>query len=121
MIKKEQRIAGSKALVLGITFKENCPDIRNSRVIDIISELTEFGIEVDTYDPWADALEVREEYGIKLIGKEGLENGKTYDAIILAVAHEKFNELDINTLKKDSTIVYDVKGILPMEIVDERL
>lgn len=121
MIKKEQRIAGSKALVLGITFKENCPDIRNSRVIDIISELTEFGIEVDTYDPWADPKEVREEYGIKLVGKDQLETNGAYDAIVLAVAHEKFNELEIGTLKNDNTIVYDVKGILPAELVDERL
>lgn len=121
MIKKEQRIAGSKALVLGITFKENCPDIRNSRVIDIISELTEFGIEVDTFDPWADPQEVREEYGIRLIQKEELESGKNYDAIILAVAHDTFNEIDIHTLKKERTIVYDVKGILPAELVDERL
>jgi len=121
MIKKEQRIAGSKALVLGITFKENCPDIRNSRVIDIISELTEFGIEVDTYDPWADPKEVREEYGIKLVGKDQLETNGAYDAIVLAVAHEKFNELDIGKMKSDNTIVYDVKGILPAELVDERL
>jgi UDP-N-acetyl-D-galactosamine dehydrogenase len=121
MIKKEQRIAGSRALVLGITFKENCPDIRNSRVIDIISELTEFGIEVDTFDPWADPQEVREEYGVRLISREDLDAGHSYDAIVLAVAHEKFNELDISTLKKENTIVYDVKGILPQEIVDERL
>jgi UDP-N-acetyl-D-galactosamine dehydrogenase len=121
MIKKEQRIAGSKALVLGITFKENCPDIRNSRVIDIISELTEFGIEVDTYDPWADPEEVKNEYGIHLVGKDQLETNGAYDAIVLAVAHEKFNELNIGRMKSDNTIVYDVKGILPHEIVDERL
>ncbi|MEE4258083.1 MAG: Vi polysaccharide biosynthesis UDP-N-acetylglucosamine C-6 dehydrogenase TviB [Bacteroidales bacterium] len=121
MIKKEQRIAGSKALVLGITFKENCPDIRNSRVIDIISELTEFGIEVDTYDPWADPKEVWDEYGIKLVGKDQLETNGSYDAIVLAVAHEKFNELDIGRMKNNNTIVYDVKGILPAELVDERL
>jgi len=121
MIKKEQRIAGSRALVLGITFKENCPDIRNSRVIDIISEMTEFGIEVDTYDPWADPQEVREEYGVKLVSKDQLQSNGAYNAIVLAVAHEKFNELDISKLKSDDTIVYDVKGILPKEIVDERL
>lgn len=121
MIKKEHRIAGSKALVLGITFKENCPDIRNSRVIDIISELTEFGIEVDTYDPWVDPQEVREEYGIKMISTEQLQANGTYDAIVLAVAHTTFNDLDISKLKKNNTIIYDVKGMLPKEIVDERL
>ncbi len=121
MIKKEQRIAGAKALVLGITFKENCPDIRNSRVIDIIRELTEFGVEIDTYDPWANPKEVKDEYGIKLITKEQLEANGHYEAIVLAVAHDKFTEIDIRSLKKEKTIVYDVKGILPMDIIDERL
>lgn len=121
MIKKEHRIAGSKVLVLGITFKENCPDIRNSRVIDIINELTEFGVKVDTYDPWANPGEVKKEYGINLITKEQLDTNGNYDAVILAVAHNDFKDLDINTLKKDKTIVYDVKGVLPTDVVDERL
>ena len=121
MIKKEQRIAGSKALMLGITFKENCPDIRNSRVIDIIRELTEFGIEVDTFDPWADAKEVKEEYGIGLITKDQLNANGHYDAIILAVSHDKFKDIDIAKMKREKTIVYDVKGILPPDITDERL
>ncbi len=121
MIKKEQRIAGSKALMLGITFKENCPDIRNSRVIDIINELTEFGVKVDTYDPWANPKEVKNEYGISLVSKEQLKTNGSYDAIVLAVAHDSFKELDIRALKKDSGIVYDVKGILPPDIIDERL
>jgi UDP-N-acetyl-D-galactosamine dehydrogenase len=121
MIKKEQRIAGSKALVLGITFKENCPDIRNSKVIDIVRELVEFGVEVDTYDPWADEKEVKTEYGIGLISKEQLEANGQYDAIVLAVAHDKFNNINIRGMKNERTIVYDVKGILPEELVDERL
>ena len=121
MIKKEQRIAGSKALMLGITFKENCPDIRNSRVIDIINELTEFGVKVDTYDPWANPKEVKNEYGISLVSEEQLKTKGTYDAIVLAVAHDSFKELDIRALKKNSSIVYDVKGVLPMEEIDERL
>lgn len=121
MIKKEQRIAGSRALILGITFKENCPDIRNSRVIDIIRELTEFGVQIDIFDPWANPKEVKEEYGIKLISKEELDARGEYDAIVLAVAHDKFADLDIKAMKKDKTIVYDVKGILPADIIDERL
>ncbi|MCK4569895.1 MAG: Vi polysaccharide biosynthesis UDP-N-acetylglucosamine C-6 dehydrogenase TviB [Bacteroidales bacterium] len=121
MIKKEQRIAGSKVLMLGITFKENCPDIRNSRVIDIIHELEEFGVNVNTYDPWADADEVKKEYGIGLVNDEQLKTNGSYDAIVLAVAHDSFKNIDIQSLKKDKTIVYDVKGVLPMGIVDERL
>lgn len=121
MIKKEQRIAGSKVLMLGITFKENCPDIRNSRVIDIINELTEFGVKVDTYDPWANPKEVKNEYGISLVSEEQLKTNGSYDAIVLAVAHDSFKELDIKSMKGDKTIVYDVKGILPPDIVDERL
>jgi len=121
MIKKEHRISGSRALVLGITFKENCPDIRNSRVIDIIRELQEFGMLVDTYDPWADPKEVKEEYSIGLLEEEALSINNDYKAIILAVSHDKFKELDIDALKKDDTIVYDVKGVLPQNIVDERL
>ncbi len=121
MIKKEQRIAGSKVLMLGITFKENCPDIRNSRVIDIIHELEEFGVNVNTYDPWANADEVKKEYGIGLVNDEQLKTNGSYDAIVLAVAHDSFKNIDIQSLKKDKTIVYDVKGVLPMGIVDERL
>ncbi len=121
MIKKGHRIAGSRILILGITFKENCPDIRNSRVIDIIRELEEFGVNIDTYDPWADAAEVNDEYGINLISDEQLVTHKTYDAVVLAVAHDRFKNFDIKALKKMNTIVYDVKGMLPLEIIDERL
>ena len=121
MIKKGHRIAGSRILILGITFKENCPDIRNSRVIDIIRELEEFGANIDTYDPWADAAEVNDEYGINLISDEQFATHETYDAVVLAVAHDRFKNFDIKALKKMNTIVYDVKGVLPLEIVDERL
>lgn len=121
LIKKEHRIAGSRVLVLGITFKENCPDIRNSRVIDIISEMQEFGMKVDTYDSWAEPKEVKEEYGIELVTDQQLKVNGAYDAIVLAVAHDSFKKLDIKALKKENTIVYDVKGVLPANIVDERL
>jgi UDP-N-acetyl-D-galactosamine dehydrogenase len=109
MIKKGKRIEGAKALVLGITFKENCPDIRNSKVIDVINELNDFGIVVDVYDPWADSKEVKAEYGIDLIDNSAL-NIQEYDSIILAVAHDEFKDLDIQT--NDNQVVYDIKGIL---------
>jgi len=110
MIKKGHTVSGSKVLVLGITFKENCPDIRNSRVIDIIDELKQFGCKVDVYDPWADPDEVKHEYQINMLDKPESKIG--YDAIVLAVAHDKFKEMDMNSLKNGHTIVYDVKGIL---------
>ena len=109
MIKKEHKIAGAKVLVLGITFKENCPDIRNSRVIDVIQELQDFGTDVEVYDPWADSVEVKREYGLDLI--DSLNS--TYDAVVLAVAHDKFDGLDIEKLKNgNDTVVYDIKSKL---------
>ncbi len=125
MIQKGHTIKGSKVLVLGITFKENCPDIRNSRVIDVIRELEEFGVNVDVYDPWADRDEVKREYNIELIenGKLKMEN---YDGIVLAVAHKEFKDLEplIQNSKfktKNSLIVYDIKSFFDKSIVDGRL
>ncbi|MDM5262637.1 Vi polysaccharide biosynthesis UDP-N-acetylglucosamine C-6 dehydrogenase TviB [Sulfurovum sp. XTW-4] len=110
MIQKEHKVAGAKVLVLGITFKENCPDIRNSRVIDVIRELQEFGTDVSVYDPWADAEEVQREYNISLIEDIYATH---YDAVVLAVAHDKFNGLDIDKLKNgNGTVVYDIKSKL---------
>ncbi|MCG3665680.1 Vi polysaccharide biosynthesis UDP-N-acetylglucosamine C-6 dehydrogenase TviB [Aliarcobacter butzleri] len=106
MIKKGHKIEGSKVLVLGITFKENCPDIRNSRVIDVIEELQEFGCNIDIYDPWADTKEVEHEYNLKL-SKE-LDTSK-YEAIVLAVAHNEFKQLK---LKTNTNVVFDIKSIL---------
>lgn len=112
MIKKGNKIEGSKVLVLGITFKENCPDIRNSRVIDVINELQEFGCQVDVYDPWADANEVKHEYDLKLINGEELKF-ENYDAVVLAVAHEEFKKLNAKLLNINSKLVtYDIKSIL---------
>ncbi len=117
MVKNDLKVKGSKVLVLGITFKENCPDIRNTRVIDIIRELQDFSLDVDIYDPWASTAEVKEEYGLSLIEKpEG-----PYEAIVLAVAHERFKAFDILSLKKADGIIYDVKGTLDKEIVNGRL
>ena len=118
MIGNGLAVHGSKALVLGVTFKENCPDIRNTRVVDIVSELQQFGIEVDVYDPWADAHEVREEYGISLAESPGTG----YHAVILAVAHEQFAGLDRNQLGlMPDGVVFDTKALWPREMVDGRL
>lgn len=116
MIGKGQKIDGARVLVLGVTFKENCPDIRNSKVIGIIRELQEFGCRVEAYDPWADAADVKREYGIALNSPEG-----AYDAIILAVAHGKFLSLDLESLKNDKAVIFDVKGALLDRVVDGRL
>jgi UDP-N-acetyl-D-galactosamine dehydrogenase len=111
-------VNGSKILVLGITFKENCPDIRNSRVIDIIEELKDFGAEIDVYDPWSDKLEVEKEYSITTLEKVDFIN---YSCIILAVAHSQFLEMDFSILKDNKTILYDVKSILPKGLANARL
>ena len=117
LIKKSHKVDGAKALVLGITFKENCPDIRNSRVIDVVKELADFGCDVDVFDPWADHAEVEHEYGLKLIDNIECK----YEAVVLAVAHNEFKSLDINALKKEDGIIYDIKGILPKGAADKRL
>lgn len=119
MIKKGIPVKGSRVLMLGITFKENCPDIRNTKAIDIYNELREYEIDVDVYDPWADTAEVRHEYGIISFNEyPGINN---YQAIILAVAHYEFKNIDLLTHKKDGVVIYDVKGILGTELTDGRL
>lgn len=120
MINKGATIKGSNALVLGITFKENCPDIRNSRVIDIIEELQSYHVNVDVYDPWASEEEVKDEYSLDL--KSSMDDlQSSYDAIILAVSHNEFLELSIDNLKSDKCVVFDVKSLLPIDTVDARL
>jgi UDP-N-acetyl-D-galactosamine dehydrogenase len=116
MIKKGQKIEGAKVLVLGITFKENCPDIRNSRVIDVIRELKDFGTHVDVYDPWADTEEVKKEYDIDLMDNLHTEE---YDAIVLAVAHDAFRKINIH--KSNSQVVFDIKSFLDRSLSDGRL
>ncbi|MCX7549048.1 nucleotide sugar dehydrogenase [Xanthomarina sp. F1114] len=120
MIKKGATIKGAKVLVLGITFKENCPDIRNSRVIDIIRELESYNVNVDVFDPWASSEEVKEEYGFDLLCDKK-EVSHNYDAIILAVSHNEFIEIDIERLKSPIGVIFDVKSLLPREMVDGRL
>lgn len=118
MIKKGHRIEGSNVLIMGITFKENCPDIRNSRVIDVIKELQSFGCNVEVFDPWADKKEVLEEYGIDL--KTKLDR-KDYDSVVVAVAHDEFKEIDISSLRNGTGILYDIKAIIDKNVVDGRL
>jgi UDP-N-acetyl-D-galactosamine dehydrogenase len=117
MIKNQRPVLGAKILVLGITFKENCPDIRNSKVIDMVRELKSYDTIVEVYDPWADPEEVMHEYGIDLI----TDMRNDYEAIILAVSHNQFLELNIADLKQNDGVIYDVKGILQKEVVNSRL
>ncbi|HPW61503.1 MAG TPA: nucleotide sugar dehydrogenase [Cyclobacteriaceae bacterium] len=117
MTQNDLPVNKSKVLVLGITFKENCPDIRNSRAIDVIRELQSFGADVEVYDPHADAQEVGHEYGLSLTSKLN----KKYSAIVLAVSHNEFKSLDWPAIKNDNTIIYDVKGFLDKTFVTARL
>jgi len=119
MIKKGHKVSGAKALMLGITFKENCPDIRNSKAIDIYTELSDYGLAVDIYDPWADSAEVHEEYGVNLVAKNALKSN--YDVIVLAVSHQEFLTFDFKSSLQANGVLYDVKSILPVEMVDGRL
>jgi len=119
MIKKGIVIKGSKVLMLGITFKENCPDIRNTKAIDIYHELLEYDIEVDVYDPWAKPEEVMHEYGITTLTNYPI--GKDYAAIILAVAHNEYTAIELQKYKNQGCIIFDVKGILEMNTVSGRL
>ncbi len=117
MIKKDIPVLNARVLMLGITFKENCPDIRNTKAIDIYRELQSYEIEVDVYDPWASKAEVQHEYGFNLVDKPG----EGYHGIILAVSHEEFKGMNLEGLKAEKGVVYDVKGFLDKKTVDARL
>lgn len=119
LIAKGGIIKNSEALILGVTFKENCPDIRNTKVIDIYKELKDYGVNIDIYDPWADKDEIRHEYGINIL--DALIEGKKYDSIIVAVSHNDFIQLDLNQLKKDNAVVFDTKACFDRNLVDARL
>lgn len=120
MIQKGARIKDSNVLVLGITFKENCPDIRNSRVIDIIEEFETYNTNVDVFDPWASKEEVKHEYDFDLLDDVS-KLRSNYDAIVLAVSHNEFLELDLQKMKSDIGVIFDVKSLLPIHTVDARL
>ena len=121
MIKKRIHIDGSNILIMGLTFKENCPDLRNSKVVDLIKGFKDFNSNIDVYDPWADRNEAFEEYGVELIEKPETQK---YDAIVIAVSHEQFKKLNIDELKsfgKKDHIIYDIKCLFPQDQVDGRL
>ena len=121
MVRKDIPVKNARALMLGLTFKENCPDIRNTRAIDIYKALESYNLQVDVFDPWVDPEEVKQEYGINIIANEdGLKKGQ-YQALVLAVAHSSFKSMEIQALCTSSAVVYDVKGVLPKTIIDQRL
>ncbi len=120
MIKKDIPVKGSKVLVMGITFKEDCPDIRNSRVIDVIKELKSYDLEVHVYDPWALADEVKREYGVDLLTKES-QLATDYNAIVMTVSHKEFVPFDFKAFTTDNYVFNDVKGLFPKEKSDFRL
>lgn len=119
MIAKDHKIKGSRVLMLGITFKENCPDIRNTKVVDIANELRQYGARVEIYDPWAKPEDVMNEYGLECLS---ILNGNRYEAVILAVAHDQFKAMHVRSLgSSENCIVYDIKGVLKQEEADGRL
>lgn len=117
MVKKGISLNGAKILMLGITFKENCPDVRNTKIVDVIEALKEYGLHVDIFDPWANAEEVKHEYALDILSTKP---ASAYDGIILGVAHEEFLNLNMDELKKTNSVIYDVKGVLTSSI-DGRL
>ena len=118
MVSREIKIKYAEVLILGFTFKENCPDVRNTKVIDIVEELNSYSVNITIVDPWANPVEVNYEYGIKIKNEVP---AKKFDSIILAVGHDEFIDIDIKRLLKKSGVVYDVKGVLPRDIIDARL
>lgn len=121
MIRKDITVKSAGVLILGFTFKENCPDVRNTKVIDIVNELNEYELNIDVYDPWANSQEVLHEYQLHTISDYERIKSKKYDLIILAVSHKEFLNIDINNLRKHNSVVYDIKSFLPKSIIDARL
>ncbi|NBL64813.1 nucleotide sugar dehydrogenase [Flavobacterium sp. NST-5] len=114
MIKKGIKVNGAEILMLGVTFKENCPDVRNTKIVDVIKALKEYSVNVTIFDPWANPQELLHEYNLE--SHSTLIDGKKFDAVVLGVAHNEFKTLNFDTLKKDNAIVYDVKGVLEVEV-----
>ena len=111
----------SKILILGITFKENCPDIRNTKIVDIYHTLTEYTENITIFDPYADIHEVKEEYELDVVNGDLTQYKGQYDTVILAVAHNEFKNIDLRSFLKDNGVVYDVKGIADLNQIDGRL
>ena len=118
MIRKDIPVRNAEVLVLGITFKENCPDVRNTKVFDVVKALQDYDIRVTVYDPWAKPEDVRREYGLEVMNTLP---GKKFGAVVLAVAHKEFMNLDIHSLIQENGVVYDVKGCIDPKLVDDRL
>jgi UDP-N-acetyl-D-galactosamine dehydrogenase len=121
MIRKGHKVQGSNVLVLGMTFKENCPDIRNSKAIGVIRELQDYGCNVIVHDPWADANEVQHEYGLELSPRPAGDSEASMDAVVLAVSHTKFRDIDFSTFTKPNVVIFDIKSVLEKGLVDGRL
>jgi UDP-N-acetyl-D-galactosamine dehydrogenase len=119
MIQKDHKIKGARVLIMGVTFKENCPDVRNTRVVDIYHELKSFGLDVDIYDPWANAEEVRHEYKVDILAE--VDGKVKYEGIIVAVAHNEFLQFDFQEYKQGNCVIFDTKAFLDRELVDGRL
>jgi UDP-N-acetyl-D-galactosamine dehydrogenase len=119
LIKKDIPVKNAKILILGITFKENCPDVRNTKVVDIVKTLESYDTDIIIYDPWVEPEEVKRQYG--LVSKMDLSDIQDCDAVILAVSHDQFKDIDLTSICKSNSVIYDVKGILPKEIIDSRL
>lgn len=119
MIHKTHTIKGANVLILGVTFKENCPDIRNTKVVDIYHELQEFGLNVDILDPWASSEEVFEEYGVQILSRIDAE--KNYHAVVHAVAHDEFKTFDFEKYYKQGSVIFDAKAVVDRRWVDSRL
>jgi UDP-N-acetyl-D-galactosamine dehydrogenase len=121
MIQRGIAVAGARILLLGLTFKENCPDLRNTRVVDLAREFRDYGAMVDIHDPWADAVQARHEYGIELLDAP---QAGAYDAIVVAVGHDEFRALGVDGIRRlanGRAVIYDIKGLFPKEAVDARL
>jgi len=125
MIKKGITVNGAELLMLGITFKENCPDVRNTKIVDVISALTDYGIKVTIFDPWANPAEVKHEYGLMCHSELSschaeLVSASKFDSVVLGVAHKEFLDLDFASLQKENSVLFDVKGVL-VTTVDAKL
>jgi UDP-N-acetyl-D-galactosamine dehydrogenase len=121
LVKKQINVSKARVLIMGITFKENCPDVRNTKVIDIINELHKYHLDITIFDPWANKESVKHEYGLDIVNQLNESLHEKYDGIILAVAHKEFMDLNIENLKNSNAVIFDVKGVLPKALVDKRL
>ena len=122
LIRRRSIVADARILILGLTFKENCPDLRNTRVVELAEDFRQYGIHVDIHDSWADPAQTRHEYGLELLPQ--LPASSNYAAIVLAVAHDEYRDLGIDAVRRlghENAVVYDIKGLFPRDKVDGRL